>query len=143
METKKCKDELFERIIDDLKKWAEADESHRGYMLLANNGERTKTVSHCSMGDLIMMLLLSTIDISISACAIKKAADIIDRFMQSEITYQKLKDDEDLSELAKDKLFIHYFKQAIERRKVELGEAFPEGGIIDSDNEAHNDDEQS
>lgn len=68
-------------------------------------------------------------------------ADLIDNLMQSEPTYQKLKDNKDLSGPARDSLFMHYFKQAIERNKAELGAAISKSISIVSDDD--NEEEQS
>lgn len=143
METKKCKDELFERFVDDLRKWAEVDEAHRSYMLVVKNEETTTTVLHSTMLDQVMMLCLSTIDSPETACVIKNVAALIDRLMQSEPIYQKFKDDTDFSEYAKNMLFMHYFKQAIERKKVNWGEALSKSSDTNSDDEDDNEEEQS
>lgn len=56
------------------------------------------------------MFGILTLDSPQFALAIKKVAGHIDRLMQSEPTYQKLKDDKDLSEITKNEMFMNYFK---------------------------------
>lgn len=141
METKK--DELFGTVTHYLKKWGDADKAHRKYILLANSGEDASIMRHSSMQDTLLMLSLSTLDSPETACAIKKLANLIDDLMQSEPTYQKLKDNKDLSGPARDSLFMHYFKKAIERKKAELGAAISKSICIVSDDDNDNEEEQS
>lgn len=141
METKK--DELFGKVTHYLKKWGDADKAHRNYILQANCGEDTSIMRHRPLLNTILMLNLSTFDSLEPACAIKKMADLIDNLMQSEPTYQKLKDNNELSGPARDSLFMHYFKQAIERKKAELGAAISKSISIVSDDDNDNEEEQS
>lgn len=143
METKKVKDELIERVVDNLKKWGEADMEKHSYILLANVGNGTiRNIYSCSMKELILMLGIAGIETPEIACAVKKLAHVIDIIMQSEPTYQKLKDDNDFSESEKDRMFITYFKQATKNPGAALSVLFSEI-IEDSDDEANNEQEQS
>ena len=135
METKKGKDELFDNIINNLKKWEKADEAHRCYMFIATGECDVSAMCSCSIQDMVVMLGFLTLDSPQSACAIKKMAAYIDKLMQGEPTYQKLKDDKDLSGPAKDELFMHYFKQAIEKKDAALLELFSKSSDTDSDDE--------
>ena len=109
METKK--DELFEKVIDDLKQWEDADEAKHRYIFLASRRSGLLSImSSCSMHELTFMLGQLVLKSPGAACAVKKCAAHIDRLMQSEPTYQKLKDDKDLSEITKNEMFMNYFK---------------------------------
>lgn len=143
METKKEKDELIERVIDNLKKWGEADRAKHSYMFLSTRGNGTlRYMCSCSMKEMILMLGIVVLENPEVACTVKKLADVIDLIMQREPTYQKLKDDKDFSESEKDRMFMTYFKQAAENRGAALSVLFSEI-IEDSDDEANNEQEQS
>lgn len=118
METKK--DKLMEAVLNNLEKWENANEAKHRHLLIAANGSGIQTMCNCSMLDLIVMFGILTLDSPQFALAIKKVAGHIDRLMQSEPTYQKLKDDKDLSEITKNELFMKYFKQAVEKKDADL-----------------------
>lgn len=118
METKK--DKLMEAVLNNLEKWKNANEAKHRHLLIAANGSGIQTMSNCSMLDLIVMFGILTLDSPQFALAIKKVAGHIDRLMQSEPTYQKLKDDTDLPEKTKNELFMKYFKQAVEKKDADL-----------------------
>lgn len=143
METKK--DKLMKAVFDNLEKWENADEPNRRYILLAGSETGVQTMCHCSMTDMIVMLGILALDSPQFALAMRKVAGLIDRLMQSEPTYQKLKKDKDLSVITKDELFMNYFKQAVEKRDGELAEFFAKGctADLDNDDEDDNDEEQS
>ena len=142
METKK--DELLEKITRYLKKWGSvADESHRAYMLIAKFKEDTTFMRRGSMQDMALMLSLATIGSPETALVIKKVAAMIDKLMLSESTYQKLKDDKDLPKHEKDRLFMHYFEKAVERKRAGVVEITQESSSIDFGDEDDNEDEQS
>lgn len=142
METKK--DKLMEAVLDNLEKWENADEPNRRYILLAGRETGLQTMCHCSMTDMIVMLGILALDSPQFALAITKVAGLIDRLMQSETTYQKLKNDKDLSKITKDELFMNYFKKAVEKRDGDLEEFFAKGCTADLDNEDDdNEEEQS
>lgn len=141
METKK--DKLMEAVLDNLEKWENADEPNRRCILLAGSETGVQTMCHCSMTDMIVMLGILALDSPQFALAMKKVAGLIDRLMQSEPTYQKLKKDKDLSVITKDELFMNYFKQAVEKRDGELAEFFAKGCTADLDNDDDNEEEQS
>lgn len=141
METKK--DKLMEAVLDNLEKWENADEPNRRYILLAGSETGVQTMCHCSMTDMIVMLGILALDSPQFALAMRKVAGLIDRLMQSEPTYQKLKKDKDLSVIIKDELFMNYFKQAVEKRDGELAEFFAKGCTADLDNDDDNEEEQS
>lgn len=144
MGTKKEKDELFERVIDDLKKWEEADEAKHHYMFLAKRrSDLMSTMCSCSMNEMILMLGILVLDNPEVACAVKKLAILIDRLMQSEPVYQELKDDKDFPESEKDGMFIYYFKQAVKKKYADLSELFSKSSDTDSDDEDDNEEEQS
>lgn len=142
METKK--DKLMESVLDNLEKWENADEPNRRYLLLAGCETGVQTMCHCSMTDMIVMLGILSLDSPQFALAITKVAGLIDRLMQSESTYQKLKNDKDLSKITKDELFMNYFKKAVEKRDGDWKEFFAKGCTADFDNEDDdNEEEQS
>lgn len=142
METKK--DKLMEAVLNNLEKWENADEPNRCYILLAGCETGVQTSCHCSMTDMIVMLGILSLDSPQFALAITKVAGLIDRLMQSETTYQKLKNDKDLSKITKDELFMNYFKKAVEKRDGDLEEFFAKGCTADLDNEDDdNEEEQS
>lgn len=118
METEK--DKLMKTILNNLEKWENADEAKHRHLLIAANGSGIQTMCNCSMLDLIVMFGILTLDSPQFALAIKKVAGHIDRLMQSEPTYQKLKDDTDLPEKTKNELFMKYFKQAAEKKDADL-----------------------
>lgn len=140
METKK--DELMEAVLDNLEKWENADEPNRRYILLAGSETGVQTMCHCSMTDMIVMLGILALDSPQFALAMRKVAGLIDRLMQSEPTYQKLKKDKDLSVIIKDELFMNYFKKAVEKRDGELAEFFAKGCTADLDNDDDNDNDE-
>lgn len=139
METKK--DKLMEAVLNNLEKWEKADEAHRRYMFIATQECDVCAMCSCSIQDMVVMLGILTLDSPQTACAIKKMAAHIDKLMQGEPTYQKLKDDKDLSEPARDELFMYYFKQAIEKKDAALLELLSKSSDTDSDDEVHNDEE--
>lgn len=143
METKK--DKLMEAVLDNLEKWENADEPNRRYILLASRETGIQTMCHCSMTDMIVMLGIFTLDSPQFALAMKKVVGLIDRLMQSENTYQKLKKDKDLSVITKDELFMNYFKHAVEKRDGDLAAFFAKGCTagLDNDDDNDNDEEQS
>lgn len=144
MGTKKEKDELFERVIDDLKKWEEADEAKHHYMFLAKRrSDLMSTMCSCSMNEMILMLGILVLDNPEVACAVKKLAILIDRLMQSEPVYQELKDDKDFPESEKNGMFIYYFKQAVKKKYADLSELLSKSSDTDSDDEDDNEEEQS
>lgn len=118
METKK--DKLMESVLNNLEKWENADEPNRRYILLAGCETGVQTMCHCSMTDMIVMLGILSLDSPQFALAITKVAGLIDRLMQSETIYQKLKNDTDLPEKTKNELFMKYFKQAVEKKDADL-----------------------
>lgn len=140
METKK--DKLMEAVLDNLEKWENADEPNRRYILLASRETGIQTMRHCSMTDMIVMLGIFTLDSPQFALAMKKVVGLIDRLMQSENTYQKLKKDKDLSVITKDELFMNYFKQAVEKRDGDLAAFFAKGCTADLDNDDDNDNDE-
>lgn len=140
METKK--DKLMEAVLDNLEKWENADEPNRRYILVAGSKTGVQTMYHCSMTDMIVMLGILTLGSPQFALAMTKVAGLINRLMQSENTYQKLKKDKDLSVIVKDELFMNYFKQAIEKRDGELAEFFAKGYTADLDNDDDNDNDE-
>ena len=140
METKK--DKLMEAVLDNLEKWENADEPNRRYILLAGSETGVQTMCHCSMTDMIVMLGILALDSPQFALAMRKVAGLIDRLMQSEPTYQKLKKDKDLSVFIKDELFMNYFKQAVEKRDGELADFFAKGCTADLDNDDNDNEEE-
>lgn len=140
METKK--DKLMEAVLDNLEKWENADEPNRRYILLAGRETGIQTMCHCSMTDMIVMFGIFTLDSPQFALAMKKVVGLIDRLMQSENTYQKLKKDKDLSVITKDELFMNYFKQAVEKRDGNLAAFFAKGCTADLDNDDDNDNDE-
>lgn len=140
METKK--DKLMEAVLDNLEKWENADEPNRRYILFASRETGIQTMCHCSMTDMIVMLGIFTLDSPQFALAMKKVVGLIDRLMQSENTYQKLKKDKDLSVITKDELFMNYFKQAVEKRDGDLAAFFAKGCTADLDNDDDNDNDE-
>ncbi len=140
METKK--DKLMEAVLDNLEKWENADEPNRRYILLAGSETGVQTMCHCSMTDMIVMLGILALDSPQFALAMRKVAGLIDRLMQSEPTYQKLKKDKDLSVITKDELFMNYFKQAVEKRDGDLAAFFAKGCTADLDNDDDNDNDE-
>lgn len=110
----------MEAVLNNLEKWENADEPNRRYILLAGYENGVQTMCSCSTTDMIVMLGVLTLDSPQFALAITKVAGLIDRLMQTETTYQKLKDDTDLSEKIKNELFMKYFKQAAEKKDVDL-----------------------
>uniref|UniRef100_UPI003FEFE26C hypothetical protein n=1 Tax=Alloprevotella sp. TaxID=1872471 RepID=UPI003FEFE26C len=141
METKKEKDELMEAVLKNLKKWENANEAKHRHLLIAANGSGIQTMCNCSLLDLIVMFGILTLDSPQFALAIKKVAGHIDRLMQSEPTYQKLKDDKDLSEITKNEMFMNYFKQAVEKKDADLAEFLTKSSDTASDDD--NEEEQS
>lgn len=140
METKK--DKLMEAVLDNLEKWENADEPNRRYILVVGRETGVQTMCHCSMTDMIVMLGILTLDSPQFALAMTKVAGLIDRLMQSENTYQKLKKDKDLSVITKDELFMNYFKQAVEKRDGDLAAFFAKGCTADLDNDDDNDNDE-
>lgn len=118
METEK--DKLMGAVLNNLEKWENADEANRRYILLAGSETDVQTMCRCSMTDMIVMLGILSLDSPQFALAITKVAGLIDRLMQSETIYQKLKNDTDLPEKTKNELFMKYFKQAVEKKDADL-----------------------
>ena len=87
------------------------------------------------------MFGILTLDSPQFALAIKKVAGHIDRLMQSEPTYQKLKDDKDLSDITKNEMFMNYFKQAVEKKDADLAKFLTKSSDTASDGD--NEEEQS
>lgn len=142
METKK--EELFEKVIDDLKQWEDADEAkHRYVFLTSRRSGLLSIMSSCSMHELTFMLGLFVLKSPGAACAVKKCAAHIDRLMQSEPIYQRFKDDKDFSESVKDVVFMHCFRKVVESEGVDLAKFLSKSRDIDSDDNAYNDEEQS
>nr|DAR30590.1 MAG TPA: hypothetical protein [Caudoviricetes sp.] len=140
METKK--DELFEKVIDDLKQWEDADEAKHRYIFLASRRSGLLSImSSCSMHEQTFMLGLFVLKSPGAACAVKKCAAHIDRLMQSEPIYQRWKDDKDFSESVKDGVFMHCFRKVVEREGVDLAKFLLKSRDIDSDDNAYNDEE--
>lgn len=140
METKK--DKLMEAVLNNLEKWKNANEAKRRHLFIAANGSGIQTMCNCSVLDLIVMFRILTLDSPQFALAMTKVAGLINRLMQSENTYQKLKKDKDLSVIVKDELFMNYFKQAVEKRDGELAEFFAKGYTADLDNDDDNDNDE-
>lgn len=142
---KQRKDELFEKIIDDLKQWEDADEAKHRYIFLASRRSGLLSfMSSCSMHELIFMLGLFVLKSPGAACAVKKCAAHIDRLMQSDPIYQRFKDDKDFSESVKDGVFMHCFRKVVESEGVDLAKFLSKSRDIDSDDEEdHNDEERS
>lgn len=118
METKK--DKLMEAVLKNLEKWKNANEAKHRHLFIAAHESGIQTMCNCSVLDLIVMFGILTLDSPQFALAIKKVAGLIDRLMQTETTYQKLKDDKDLPENTKNELFMKYFKQAAEKKDADL-----------------------
>lgn len=110
----------MEAVLNNLEKWENANEAKHCHIFIAANGSDIQTMCNCTMLDMIVMFGILTLDSPQFALAIKKVAGYIDRLMQSEPTYQKLKDDTDLPEKTKNELFMKYFKQAVEKKDVDL-----------------------
>lgn len=143
METKK--DELFEKVIDDLKQWEDADEAQHRYIFLASRRSGLLSfMSSCSMHELTFMLGLFVLKSPGAACAVKKCAAYIDRLMQSDPIYQRFKDDKDFSESVKDGIFMNCFRKVVESEGVDLKKFLSKSRDIYSDDEEdHNDEEHS
>lgn len=142
METKK--DELFEKVIDDLKQWEDADEEKHRYIFLASRESGLLSfMSSCSMHELVFMLGLFVLKSPGAACAVKKCAAHIDRLMQSDPIYQRFKDDKDFSESVKDGIFMNCFRKVVESEGVDLKKILSKSRDIYSDDEEDNEEEQS
>lgn len=139
METEK--DKLMEAVLNNLEKWENADEANRRYILLAGSENSVQTMCRCSMTDMIVMLGILSLDSPQFALAITNVAGLIDRLMQSETIYQKLKNDTDLPEKIKNELFMNYFKQAVEKKDADLAEFLTKSSDTASDDD--NEEEQS
>lgn len=139
METEK--DKLMEAVLNNLEKWENADEANRRYILLAGSENSVQTMCRCSMTDMIVMLGILSLDSPQFALAITKVAGLIDRLMQSETIYQKLKNDTDLPEKIKNELFMKYFKQAAEKKDADLAAFLTKSSDTASDDD--NEEEQS
>lgn len=111
----------MERKIDEiaatLEKWGTAD-NNRKYLLLAEDGEFVNTAFSCSFFEMIGMLGHLANNEPEFAYAVTFIAKLIDKLMQSEEVYQKLKEDKDLSENNRAKMFIVYYKKAIAKREA-------------------------
>lgn len=139
---KQRKDELFEKIIDDLKQWEEADEAKHRYIFLASRRSGLLSfMSSCSMHELTFMLGLFVLKSPGAACAVKKCAAHIDRLMQSDPIYQRFKDDKDFSESVKDGVFMNCFRKVVESEGVDLAKFLTKSSDTASDDD--NEEEQS
>mgnify|MGYP004664708131 FL=1 len=111
----------MERKIDEiaatLEKWGTAD-NNRKYLLLAEDGEFVNTAFSCSLLEMIGMLGHLANNEPEFAYAVTFIAKLIDKLMQSEEVYQKLKEDKELSENNRAKMFIVYYKKAIAKREA-------------------------
>lgn len=141
METKEEKDSSMETILNNLETWVNADAANHSCILMAVSESGFQSMLYCSMTEMIAMMGVLTLNRPQFALAIKRVAGIIDRLMQSETNYQKLKDFKDLSENAKNELFMKYFKQAVEKKHEPLAEFLSKSRDIDSDDNAYNDEE--
>lgn len=142
METKK--DELFEKVIDDLKQWEDADKAQHRYIFLASRESGLLSfMSSCSMHELTFMLGLFVLKSPGAACAVKKCAAHIDRLMQSDPIYQRFKDDKDFSESVKDGIFMNCFRKVVESEGVDLEKFLSKSRDIYSDDEEDDEEEQS
>lgn len=140
METKK--DELFEKVIDDLKQWEDVDEAKHRYVFLASRRSGLLSfMSSCSMHELTFMLGQFVFKSPGAACAVKKCAAYIDRLMQSDPIYQRFKDDKDFSESVKDGVFMNCFRKVVESEGVDLAKFLTKSSDTASDDD--NEEEQS